>query len=444
MAIGSIEKKVLDRISEKQVVKIASDFIRFPSFPGEESEAAQYLADYLEKKGLGITNQEVEPGRFQPLATLEGDKDGASMLFNGHMDIDPIPREMEDPFDPKVIDGFLHGAGLYNMKAGVVSMVTAAGAIAEAGIDLAGNLYCNPVVGELQGGIGTHYTIEHGPRPDAVLIPEPTRLGLLLKHGGVLDVAITTLGKASHITRREGSVDAIKKMWRIQQALYEMDEKRKWTFELDPDTPKHPMLNVGSIIGGRGKEWSLQGPYDVADVCTLFVDTRINSSQSLESVKKDILTVLEQLKREDPELEYEIHFPPELPKDASKDERIANIIGLYMPPFTMPNDEYLVQIVVKKHEAIMGDSPVLIDNDEGGKYSTVYAGTDAVHYWKRGVPAFCYGPGGERPPGYEVSHHPPVLVSEIVDCAKILTLAALDICALSKEEYQQRRPDVTK
>ena len=92
----------------------------------------------------------------------------------------------------------------------------------------------------------------------------------------------------------------------------------------------------------------------------------------------------------------------------------------------------------------MGDSPVLIDNDEGGKYSTVYAGTDAVHYWKRGVPAFCYGPGGERPPGYEVSHHPPVLVSEIVDCAKILALAALDICALSKEEYQRRRPDVTK
>jgi acetylornithine deacetylase/succinyl-diaminopimelate desuccinylase-like protein len=118
MTIGAIEKKVLDRISEKQVVKLASDFIRIPSFPGEESEAAQYLADYLEKKGLGITNQEVEPGRFQPLATLEGASDGASMLFNGHMDIDPIPREMEDPFNPKVIDGFLYGAGLYNMKAG--------------------------------------------------------------------------------------------------------------------------------------------------------------------------------------------------------------------------------------------------------------------------------------------------------------------------------------
>ncbi len=444
MTIDDIEQKILDRITEERVVELGSDLIRYPSFPGDESEAAQFLGDYLEKRGFEVISQEVEPGRFQPLATLEGDKDGASMLFNGHMDIDPIPREMQDPFDPKVIDGFLFGAGLYNMKAGVIAMVTAAAAIAEEGMELNGDLYCNPVVGELQGGIGTHYTIQHGPMPDAVLIPEPTKLSLLLKHGGVLDVAITTLGKSSHITRREGSVDAIKKMWRIQQALYEMDENRNWTFEFDPDTPKHPMLNIGSIIGGRGKEWTLHGPYDVSDVCTLFVDTRTNASQSLESVKKDFLTVLDQLKREDPELEYEIHFPPELPKDAPKDERIANVIGLYMPPFTMPNDEYLVQSVVKSHEAIMGDTPVMITNDGGGEYSTVYAGTDAVHYWKRGIPAFCYGPGGERPPGQELSHHPPVRVSEIVECAKVLALAAFDICTLSKEEYQKRRPDVNK
>ncbi|MHA2024379.1 MAG: M20 family metallopeptidase [Candidatus Thorarchaeota archaeon] len=444
MVFGDFEKKVLDRIKEKRVVKLASDFIRFPSFPGEESEAAQFLADYLENSGFAVTKQEVEPGRFQPLATLEGSKDGASMLFNGHMDIDPLPRDEQNPFEPKVIDGFLYGAGLYNMKAGVVAMVIAATAIAEAGIELIGTLYCNPVVGELQGGIGTHYTIQHGPKPDAVLIPEPTNLSLLLKHGGVLDVAITTLGKSSHITRREGSVDAIKKMWKIQQALYEMDEKRNWTFEFDPDTPKHPMLNVGSIIGGRGNDWDLQGPYDVADVCILFVDTRINSSQSLESVKKDFLSVLEKLKQDDPELEYEIHFPPELPEDAPQDERIAKVIGLYMPPFNISDDEYLVQRVVKRHEAIMGDIPVLINSDDGGKYNTVYAGTDAVHYWNRGIPAFCYGPGGERPPGQELTHHPPVLVREIVYCAKVLALTALDICTLTKEEYQQCGRDVNK
>ncbi|MHA1949374.1 MAG: M20 family metallopeptidase [Candidatus Thorarchaeota archaeon] len=434
------EKSVLDRITEKRVVELASDLIKFPSFPGEESEVAEYLADYLEKSGFTIEKQEVEPGRLQPLAKLEGSTDGACILFNGHMDVDPIPMGETDPFEPKVIGEFLHGAGLYNMKAGVTAMVIAAAAIAEAGVKLAGDFYCNPVVGELQGGIGTHHTIQHGPKPNAVLIPEPTRLSLLLKHGGVLDVAITTLGKASHISRREGSVDAIRKMWKIQQALYEMDEKKKWTFEIDPDVPKLPMLNVGSIIGGRGEEWDLMGPYDVADVCILFVDARINASQSLETVKQDYIKVLEGLKSDDAELEYEIHFPPELPEDAPKDSRIAKVIGLYMPPFTMPNDEYLVQRVVARHEATVGKLPVLINNHGGGMHTAVYAGTDAVHYWNRGVPAFCYGPGGERPPGYEFTHHPPVRVSDILNCAKVLALTALDICTLSKEEYQQRRP----
>jgi hypothetical protein len=37
-----------------------------------------------------------------------------------------------------------------------------------------------------------------------------------------------------------------------------------------------------------------------------------------------------------------------------------------------------------------------------------------------------------------------VRVSEIVNCARVLALTALDICSLSKEDYQQRRPDATK
>ncbi len=444
MSSENLEQKVLQKITEKEVVKLASDLIRFPSFPGEESEVAQYLTDYMEGKGFKIVKQEVEPGRFQPFAVLEADKNGASMLFNGHMDIDPISRDGHDPFEPKLKDGYLFGAGLYNMKSGVTAMVIAAVAIAEAGIELNGNLFCNPVVGELQGGIGTHYSIQHGPKPDAVLIPEPTKLSLLLKHGGVLDFAISTLGQSSHISHREGSIDAIRKMWRIQQALYEMDEKKKWSFEFDPDVPALPLMNIGSIIGGRGRECELQGPYDVADVCTLFVDTRINASQSLETAKKDIISVLEELKNEDPELEYEIHFPPELPKDASKDERIAKVIGLYMPPFSLPEDKYLVQRVVKRHEEVMGSSPTKITNDSGGKIRAVYAGTDAVHYWKRGVPAFCYGPGGERPPGHELSHHPPVLVKQMVECSKILALAALDICTKTKDEYRKLRLNSTK
>ncbi|MHA2191326.1 MAG: M20/M25/M40 family metallo-hydrolase, partial [Candidatus Thorarchaeota archaeon] len=126
MSSENLDQKVLNKITEKDIVKLASDLIRFPSFPGEESDVAQYLADYMEAKGFKIVNQEVEPGRYQPFAILESGENGASMLFNGHMDIDPIPRGEHDPFEPKVKDGYLFGAGLYNMKSGVTSMVIAA------------------------------------------------------------------------------------------------------------------------------------------------------------------------------------------------------------------------------------------------------------------------------------------------------------------------------
>jgi acetylornithine deacetylase len=436
--LDQLRKKVLNCINEESVVNLARELISFPSFAGEEGEVAEFLFQYLEERGFNVERQEIEPGRFQPLGTLEGTGNGASILFNGHMDIDPLSRGSEDPFTPMLKDGFLYGAGLFNMKAGVTAMVAASVAIAEADFELKGNLYCNPVVGELQGGIGTLHSIEEGPRPDAVVIPEPTNMDLLLKHGGVLDFAITTLGRSNHISQKEGSVDAIQMMWHVQQALYEMDSEKKWTFEFDPDVPKLPLMNVGSIVGGRGRNHELQGPYCVADVCTLYTDSRINSSQSLESAKKDITTLLEKLKEENPDFDYEVRFPSSTFRDSEQDE-IDKIIGLYMPPFSIPEEEYLVKSVCDNHDIVTGMQPKKIVGEENGKYPVVYAGTDAAHYWELGVPAFCYGPGGMLSEENEAADHPPVSVDQIVTCTKVLALTALDICTKTKEEYQKLR-----
>jgi len=433
------KKKVLDSIQDESVIELAKQLIAIPSFTGDEAPVADFLSQYLKERGFQITKQELEPGRYQPLGTLEGNDDGASLLFNGHMDIDPLGRDVKNPFTPRLENGLLHGAGLYNMKAGVTAMIIAAVAVAKSGINLKGDLYCNPVVGELQGGIGTLHSIREGPRPDAVLIPEPIDMKLLLKHAGVLDFAITTLGKSKHISQREESVDAIQKMHSIQQRLYEMDDKKDWVYDFDPDVPKLPLMNIGSIVGGRGLNHDLQGPYCVADVCTLIIDTRINTSQSYNSVKKNIETVLERLRETDPEIEYELRFPPKSSEYSLVDDEIGKIIGLYMPPFSIPEDEYLVQSVCNNHEQITGTQPTKIVSEADGKYPVVYAGTDAVHYWSLGVPAFCYGPGGMISSDNEVADHPPVALKDIVACSKVLALTALDICSKTKEEYRQLR-----
>jgi len=446
---NTAKKQILDNIDEIKVIDLAKELIKIPSFTGEETPVAEFLAKYLEQHGFQIEMQEVESRRFQPLATLKGQGDGASLLFNGHMDIDPLPRDQEDPYKPFVKDNLLYGAGLCNMKAGVAAMVAASVAVATAGVELKGDLICNPVVGELQGGIGTLYTIKHGPSPDAVVIPEPTHQTLLLKHGGVLDLAITTLGLTGHISMREGSIDAMQKMWKVQQALYEMDANKNWTFEFDSDLPDLPLLNMGSIAGGRGRNYELRGPYDVSDVCTLFIDTRINASQSLKTAKKDFEGLLEKLKAEDPELEYELQFPAVSYEDMMESttpfkEYIREIIGLYMPPFNMPEDEYLVQLVSKCHEQVTKRPPIMITNEATsmrvGGHRAVYAGTDAAHYWDHGVPAFCYGPGCMRRLDLKMGHHPPVPVEQIVSCTKVLALTAVDICTKTNEEYNRLRP----
>src|SRR5690606_7663555 len=96
-----------------------------------------------------------------------------TLMFNGHLDIDPLRSGWKrDPFAPVVEDGLLYGAGARNMKSGLTSMIVAAEAVRRGG-GLDGDLVLACVAGELQGGVGTTYALEHGLSADAAIVPEP-------------------------------------------------------------------------------------------------------------------------------------------------------------------------------------------------------------------------------------------------------------------------------
>jgi len=85
-----LRRAVLDRIDDDEIVRLASDLIRFPSFTTEETPCAEWLASYLGDQGLAVTLQEIEPGRKQTIARLSGRGGGRSIMLNGHIDIDPL------------------------------------------------------------------------------------------------------------------------------------------------------------------------------------------------------------------------------------------------------------------------------------------------------------------------------------------------------------------
>ena len=245
---SELQSRVLDRIDDEEIVRLASDLIRIPSFTTEETPCAEWLADYLDGQGLAVTPQEIEPGRKQTIARLPGTGGGRSIMLNGHIDIDPLASGWtRDPFVPWIADGKLFGHGIFNMKAGVTACIMATLALRRAGVPLRGDVVLACVAAELNSGIGTIHALEHGQRTDMAVVAEPYGARTILtKHTGTMDVVIHTLGRATHISKKEQGVDAIALMMRAIQAL----EAMRFTHVHDPDLPGLPRLNVGSIIGG--------------------------------------------------------------------------------------------------------------------------------------------------------------------------------------------------
>lgn len=364
-------------IHADEVIDLARDLVRIPSYTTEETEVARFLHAFFERQGLESSLQEVEPGRCQTIGRLRGTGGAASLMLNGHIDIDPIPSGwVRDPWTPTIEGDRFYGAGIYNMKGGVAAMVMAAVAARRAG-RLRGDVIVACVVGELQGGVGTLHLLRSGIRADMAIVPEPySTRNIIIKHTGVMELAVHVIGRTAHISRMEHGVNAIGRMARVVQAL----EGVKFRGEPDPDLPGLPRLNVGTIIGGRGREWELRGANIVPDFCSVIVDIRFPESVTPESALADIRAALDGLAGTDRDLRYEIEFPIRPERRQFRE---------VMVPVSVPATEPVVQMLKANVTAITGREPTV-----GAVAPYSYAGNDTAHLWSAGIPCCLYGPAG--------------------------------------------------
>ena len=402
-----IASKILSAIDETDVLSLANALIKIPSFTTEETKCAQFLYKYLKRKDFSVQLQKVEPGRYQTIATLKGRGKGRSLMFNGHIDIDPLSRDWtRDPWKPVVEDGKLYGAGIQNMKGGVTAMIKAAEALKKAKISLKGDLKIACVAGELQGGVGTVHLLKSGIKADMAVVPEPYGAhNIITTHAGVVEFAIHTYGVSKHISMMEQGVNAIDNMYKIIQAL----KRIKFTHEDFPQLPGIPRMNIGAIIGGHGKSYEMRGVCNVPDICTVLVDARTVPGMSGETIKRDIQIALDELKKDNPTLQYELEFP-------AKPEWRINRVEMFATE--LPTDSYIVQSLRRSHQYVEGRD---MDN-VGVVLPQSYPGNDTSHLWRAHIPCCLYGPRGQMMPE---SFQP---VDQIMTVTKVLALTALDVC----------------
>lgn len=105
---------------EDEVTNLLADLIRINTTnpPGNETKAAKYVAETLEKEGFKCEIFESAPNRGNVITRIKGTGEKPSLLLLSHLDVVPAnPNEWSvNPFEGIVKNGFVWGRGALDMK----------------------------------------------------------------------------------------------------------------------------------------------------------------------------------------------------------------------------------------------------------------------------------------------------------------------------------------
>ena len=399
-------RKLIESVDRAHSLDFLARMVRFKSYsntPGE-LELARFMADSLRGLGLETELQPVEGERRNAIGRWRGSGGGKSLLFNGHMDTNPVTEGWTvDPWGGKVDDKFIYGIGVSNMKAGDAAYFCAVKTLIDCGVRLKGDVILTFVVGELQGGIGTVRMIEQGMRADYFINSEPTDLAALTLHAGAFNYVIELTGITRHVSKREEAVDAIAAAAELVPRINAM------IFSGAANTEHRSVnrANVGVIRGSLTPEFHDWRPPQIADFVRMTGTCRYAPSQSEESCLADLRTLLDEVERKHPGLKAKVTRAPR-----------AQPIG--MLPFEVGKGSRIVSALNRAYETVRGEP-----QPTGAIPPPCFYGTDAAHLLHRAkMEGIVCGPGGR----YNTMPDERVDIPDYLDMIRIYMLAMLEIC----------------
>jgi acetylornithine deacetylase/succinyl-diaminopimelate desuccinylase-like protein len=172
---------------EEEVTSLLSDLIRINTTnpPGNETEAAKYLAETLKKEGFKCELLESAPRRGSVITRLKGTSKKPSLLLLSHLDVVAAnPKEWSvDPFSGLVKDGFVWGRGALDMKGMTAIEVMTMKLLKRNNVKLKGDVILAATADEEKGGeAGAGYLVRN--------YPEKIRADYVLNEGGGLAIPI--------------------------------------------------------------------------------------------------------------------------------------------------------------------------------------------------------------------------------------------------------------
>jgi acetylornithine deacetylase/succinyl-diaminopimelate desuccinylase-like protein len=151
-----------------EAAALLSQYIRINTTnpPGNELQAARWLAAVLRREGLESEIFEPAPGKANLYARLKGDGSARPIILLNHMDVVLASAEYwhVDPFAGLVRDGYVWGRGALDMKGeGIVELLSMI-ALKRAGVPLKRDIiFLATADEEIGAGVGAGWMVEHHP-----------------------------------------------------------------------------------------------------------------------------------------------------------------------------------------------------------------------------------------------------------------------------------------
>ncbi|HEY6197690.1 MAG TPA: M20/M25/M40 family metallo-hydrolase [Candidatus Binatia bacterium] len=417
-----LAQKVLAQIDRDELARLGCDLVNLPSPTGQEKAVAEFILDWFKANGLKAVRQDVEVDRPNAVGVLKGDGTGLSLGFNGHMDTsftgtaedlrmvaDIEPDEM---LKGSIAGNKVRGLGISNMKGGVAAFMMAAKALKKSGVKLKGDAVFAAVVGEISRtpigpwqtkeyrgeGAGTRHLLTHGMHTDYAVVADGSDMNIVWTQTGVVQLKITTFGKAEaawgskRSTHPMEKLNAIVKMTKIIAGIEKWAEgfEERYIYN-SPTGPLFPKVNIGAIEGGAPYR-----PNYFPGVCSIYVDIRMPPQVRPVTIQHEVEKTLASLG-----IEYELDLYKSLLGHEGK--------GV----------DPVVQSLEEIHQHLFGSKLRFEAPDRASIW------TDTNVYNELGIPAVKIGPRGRRigPRAEEID------IDEMVKAAQIYALVALDICS---------------
>lgn len=363
-AQSGVEAGEIDRLFRRidaardDLVALTRDLIRFPTInpPGDAYEAcARFLGERLAAGGAAVEyvrghgepdDSDLHP-RINVVARFEGRAPGACVHFNGHIDVVEAGLGWTvPPFEGLVRDGRVYGRGACDMKGGIAAAIIAMEAILGEGVLEAGALEFSGTVDEESGGFGGAGMLARKgyfdrSRVDHVIIPEPLNPDrVCLGHRGVWWAEVEITGQIGHGAMPFLGVSAIRGMGDflglLERELLPALEGRVTRMPCVPEGARHATLNLNSIHGGQPEPFNGRPAPVVADRCRLVLDRRYLIEEDLDSVKGEVVALLERVRARQAGLDFTVReimtfeptmTEPEAPLVQSLDHWIEALFG---------------------------------------------------------------------------------------------------------------------